>query len=58
MSNEEQCPICFKDLTADDVESYDIIRWDTEDQINILVQMFCSLEHLKIWINEGKADDN
>lgn len=48
--DEESCPVCHKSLYAPEVASYSIVYWDPVAQGNELVQMVCSLEHLKEWM--------
>lgn len=53
VNDEEACPVCHKPVFHHSVSSYSLVYWDAVDHGNNLLQMFCSIEHLKEWARRG-----
>src|SRR3954465_4924962 len=56
MPGLETCPVCDKELDTEDVDSCSLICWRAHDGGNVLLQMFCTLEHLWVWLNEDEEN--
>lgn len=54
MTADLNCPVCGAELNTEDVDSCSVICWRARDGVNVLLRMFCSLEHLWIWLQEEK----
>lgn len=51
-ANQERCPVCDKELNSEEVDSCSVICWHAWSESNVLVQMFCSLDHIAEWLSD------
>jgi len=56
MTDDMNCMCCGKDVYSLLNESMVLLKWDTENQINVLLGSFCSTDCCSTWLNMNMAE--